>query len=225
MKKFTVLAVGALLLAGITTSANALSIRLVSGSDSMTLSDNSLGDINPTTGAVTFIGSVGDFVFNVSTGISKPVLGSASNPFMDLVSVDISSNNASPASLQIFLTDTNFTASVPGFKADIGGTTMGTVKYKTYLDSGNNPFGTSTLLTDATYQTGPFSGSAASGLLSLSGLYSLTQEIDITHAYAGVTSFDAAIAPVPEPGTMVLLGVGLLGLAIYGKRRMNRTDP
>ncbi len=27
---------------------------------------------------------------------------------------------------------------------------------------------------------------------------------------------------VPEPGTMMLLGIGMLGLAIYGKRRMNK---
>ena len=31
-----------------------------------------------------------------------------------------------------------------------------------------------------------------------------------------------APAPVPEPGTMMLLGFGMLGLAVYGKRRMNK---
>jgi hypothetical protein len=28
-------------------------------------------------------------------------------------------------------------------------------------------------------------------------------------------------ASVPEPGAMMLLGVGMLGLAVYGKRRKN----
>lgn len=29
--------------------------------------------------------------------------------------------------------------------------------------------------------------------------------------------------PVPEPGTVMLLGFGMLGLAVYGKRRMNKS--
>lgn len=38
-----------------------------------------------------------------------------------------------------------------------------------------------------------------------------------------VFSNHANVAPVPEPGTIVLLSAGLLGLCIYGKRRINVT--
>ncbi|MFA7061853.1 MAG: NF038129 family PEP-CTERM protein [Pedobacter sp.] len=34
-------------------------------------------------------------------------------------------------------------------------------------------------------------------------------------------SDNVTVAPVPEPGTIVLLGVGMFGLCIFGKRRLN----
>ena len=49
---------------------------------------------------------------------------------------------------------------------------------------------------------------------------------DATAVASGTTGFTSAgsprtITPVPEPGTMMLLGAGSLGLAIYCKRRKN----
>ncbi len=47
------------------------------------------------------------------------------------------------------------------------------------------------------------------------GTYDLTATITLD-------SLDRGTAPVPEPGTMMLLGLGMAGLAVYGKRRMNK---
>jgi len=68
---------------------------------------------------------------------------------------------------------------------------------------------------------------------SIAGLMSLNQtgtlDVSVTSVfgdfyldYSQLTATGNDAAPVPEPGTMVLLGFGLVGLAIYGKRRMNK---
>lgn len=55
------------------------------------------------------------------------------------------------------------------------------------------------------------------------GLY-ITADLPIITPKDGAEDYTAefSAAPVPEPGTMVLFGAGLLGLAIFGKRRMNQ---
>jgi hypothetical protein len=56
----------------------------------------------------------------------------------------------------------------------------------------------------------------ATGYDDTLGVFQLT-----TQSGSGVLSFSATSA-VPEPGTMMLLGLGMFGLAVYGKRRMNK---
>jgi hypothetical protein len=60
---------------------------------------------------------------------------------------------------------------------------------------------------------------------ALSTIY-VTKDIIIDTFFGGVATISVIeqtvdTNPVPEPGTMMLLGAGFLGLAIYGKRRRN----
>jgi hypothetical protein len=70
---------------------------------------------------------------------------------------------------------------------------------------------------------GPFTSAAfsnvASGAISLNAPYSIYEIATITHKGAGTTSFDAYLS-VPDGGTTtLLLGLGLVGLRLTGRRR------
>jgi len=84
----------------------------------------------------------------------------------------------------------------------------------TYFDAGNTAFAQTSMLTDALH-----AGPAFSDVRALPSTYSLTLAMEVTHTAWSVTSFDASLNPVPEPGTLLLLGSGLLGVGMYGRRR------
>ncbi len=224
-------ALAGLLLAGVasfgmTEEAQATGfLRLTSGADSVTITDNGAGDSSGVLGVVSFSGALGGSTWqvNVTTGITTPVIGNdTDNPRMDLNSVNVSTSTAGTLVLEWSATDFNGMEGV-AFTSGIGGTTDGSVLLETFLDASNTAFGQATQLTSQ----GPFApvafASTVGGLAGAptSGQYSLTQKVTITHTAGGqISSFDAELTgQVPEPGTVFLFGTGLAGLGLWNWKR------
>jgi len=235
-KKMVALLAGAMLMMGMATSASAMSLRLTTGDGAtITLTDGG-------TGLVSFNGTLGSFFLNISTGSLDHVIA--------LNTLDLLSGNKSGAVLSaaagtitVELSEQNYNSgSVPAVNAHfgIGGTTQGVIDYAAYLDASNTLFGTNALIgsgSDGTFGTAlpiktAFDYSSPNAVESISGLYSLTEIVTISHqgyisgstTINSTTSFDGQVSttPVPEPGTMMLVGLGMLGMAVYGKRRQNK---
>lgn len=191
------------------------------GSTTVTCADGDVCDANPLAGAVTFVGSVGVYILNVTTGASKPLLVGG-NPLMDLNSIDITApNTVSTNTLVIEFSDTSFV--LPGtFTGEFGGVLSSgegaTVVATAFFDAGNGLFSQATAMgLIGPFGPGPFAGTFTDGLAP-AGLYSVTEVITLRTVGASNFSGDFEVN-VPEPTTLALLGLGLLGFAATRRRR------
>ena len=186
-------------------------------------------DLNPALGQITFIGAVGGWTSNVTSGFGPP--------FEQLVPLlDISSFNASVGSgagpMTILLSVTGLTgpSGIQTFLNSIGGTNSfagTTVSTQAWLSNTNVAFCASTTCGVAITPVVTMSGAAFSGMANGStvlgsGPFSVTLAVTInTDGQADTTSFDDSLA-LPEPASLSLLGSGLLGFGMAFRRMLLR---
>ncbi len=179
----------------------AVQLRVSDGTPGGTLvvTDQDPNDTNPLIGVVAYFGAVGaNWLTSLSTGASKPTLGSAAAPHLDLNTFDVSS--VAGGILTVELTDTDFTGTGPAMTS-LGGVTDGSVIYSTYTDSGNAGFGKTALVASiGPTPSGAFSGDVP-GTVTASIPYSITVEVVVSHPVPGKTGLDAEFEVTPPPGS------------------------
>lgn len=197
-----------------------MTLNLNDGSTNVTISDNGAGDLDAAVGTILYTGPFGVWTINVQTGTSNAP-GTITNANLHLTST---LKAGSAGYLDMTLADT-FTAPLGAgnltFASGGAGTVTGSLLgYGQKLDRKQQFFQTP----DCSYAltSGAFAGCAVStGHPELFSAFEmkLYQRVTVTGA-SQTFSIDTDVNNVPEPGTLAIFGLGLLGLAGVRRRKI-----
>jgi hypothetical protein len=195
-----------------------------SGGDDFIVQDNTAPDTIPLVGGINFSTSAFGFTLLVNTSQSKPIIGSAAAPQLDLTYT--ATSGAAGGTVFLFASDTDFlglgskTLELTNGGTNSGGS--GTITARAWGGTNNTAlsFSGANLLCTLGPQSGAsFSGGISCPLTPAVSPFSLTIGVAITRTTAGTTTGDANFATVPEPATMAVFGLGMLGAGIAARRR------
>jgi hypothetical protein len=175
---------------------------------------STVSDASADAGLVSFSGSVGSFMINMTTGISDPNVGPN---VLNLTSFNIS-GHLDGGTLSIMVIDTDYEA--PSGPTTLtfhgGGLTDGKIRMRSGY-SASNEEDDFDFVTDTTKHGNAFSYSQTEGV-NISGPFSMYMLVQITHDPGESTNFGATVH-IPETASALLVLLGLAGVGIARRRK------
>jgi hypothetical protein len=200
-----------------------------SGGDDLIVLDNSAGDTIGALGGLSFSTSAFGFGLLVNTAQSKPLLGSAAVPQLDLTFTATTLDSTAHSAF-LYVSDTDFIGP-QSVQLSLGGTNTGdsgTVTGRSWGGTSNTAlqFSGANLLNTVGPLSGPaYAGSASGTLTPTVTPYSLTIGVALNRTTPGTTTGDLNLASspvsttVPEPSSLLLGALGMVGAGFTRRRR------
>ena len=175
----------------------------------ISLTDNSGGDLNGGVGQMFVVTNVGVWNLTITSAVTKPTLGSTTNPLMDIT---IQAISTASGTLTYTFSDNGFGPATGTLNATVSGHVISgaaaTVGYSVYGDPAN-VVGAETFFLAST-GTSPLPVVASnSGPLALPTPFSLTQDVKLNASGGSDINVEASFNVVPEPSTLGLMAIGL----------------